>query len=264
MTGFPTSEFLGLRFDGLSARDAIAALAEIGGGGQFSYVVTPNVDHVVQLHRRDSGDALWASYRSAALSLCDSRILQLLARWSGVRLRVAPGSDLTALLLASPPAWLKSVTVIGGDTQMMGSLRSVRPHLVWLHHEPPMGVRTDAAAQMAIIEFVEAAGSTLTLFAIGAPQSELLCYRIAQRGRASGIGLCIGASLEFVTGRKRRAPRWMQHLKLEWLFRLISEPRRLARRYLLDGPEVIKVWVRWVRARRRGAVRSDSTSFGER
>jgi exopolysaccharide biosynthesis WecB/TagA/CpsF family protein len=260
----PASEFLGLRFDLLTVDEAIVALAELGGRSQFSYVVTPNVDHVVQLHRRDSGDALWASYRAASLSLCDSRVLQLLARWCGQKLEVSPGSDLTALLLKSPSPWLESIAVIGGDAQMMERLRSLRPDLRWFHHEPPMGVRTDAAAQNAIIDFVEASAGSVAFFAIGAPQSELLCHSIAQRGKASGIGLCIGASLEFVTGRKRRAPYWVQRLRLEWLFRLITEPRRLARRYLVDGPHVIKICVRWLQGRRRAAESSGSTSLGER
>ena len=81
--------------------------------------------------------------------------------------------------------------------------------------------------------------------AIGAPQSELICALIRQRGEATGVGLCIGASLEFLTGAKRRAPRWMQKAGLEWLFRLANEPGRLWRRYLLEGPAIFWIWWRW-------------------
>jgi N-acetylglucosaminyldiphosphoundecaprenol N-acetyl-beta-D-mannosaminyltransferase len=63
------------------------------------------------------------------------------------------------------------------------------------------------------------------------------------------VGLCIGASVEFLSGAKRRAPRWMQRAGLEWLYRLLSEPRRLWRRYLVKGPRVFKLW--WAGRERR-------------
>jgi exopolysaccharide biosynthesis WecB/TagA/CpsF family protein len=54
---------------------------------------------------------------------------------------------------------------------------------------------------------------------------------LVKRGRATGIGLCIGASLLFLAGEERRAPRWLQGAGLEWAWRLAQDPRRLARRY---------------------------------
>ena len=82
-------------------------------------------------------------------------------------------------------------------------------------------------------------------FAIGAPQSEIVFAEILERGQARGVALCIGASLEFLTGAKTRAPLWMQRAGLEWLFRLGTEPRRLWRRYLVEGPKIFGIWRRW-------------------
>jgi len=82
-------------------------------------------------------------------------------------------------------------------------------------------------------------------FAVGSPQSELICSLIRQRNRTAGVGLCIGASLEFLTGSKLRAPHWMQRVGLEWLFRLVNEPTRLWRRYLLEGPVIFRIWWQW-------------------
>jgi UDP-N-acetyl-D-mannosaminuronic acid transferase (WecB/TagA/CpsF family) len=84
-----------------------------------------------------------------------------------------------------------------------------------------------------------------------------LCGEIQLKG-ATGVGLCIGASLEFLTGAKRRAPLWLQRLGLEWLFRLLTEPRRLWRRYLVEGPRIFVLWWRWHLSRRRGHEESDS------
>ncbi|TCJ34976.1 WecB/TagA/CpsF family glycosyltransferase [Frankia sp. BMG5.11] len=235
----------------------------MAGSSSFSYVVTPNVDHLVQLHRRRSDAELWLSYRSADVCLCDSRILQTLAKSSGIELQLVPGSDLTASLLKQAPERQQTVAVVGGDAEMFASLEGLFPDRTWHHHIPPMGVRSNPAAQEGIIEFVEATAADATFFAIGAPQSELLCHRIGERGRARGVALCIGASLEFLTGEKKRAPVWMQRLKLEWLFRLLAEPRRLGRRYLVEGPNIFRIWYHW-RQRSRYSDVYGSSRLGER
>ena len=128
---------------------------------------------------------------------------------------------------------------------LMRDLRARYPGLTWYWHAPPPGVLRDPAAQQDIVAFVEGCPAGVHFFAIGAPQSELVCARIAKRGVARGVGLCIGASLEFLTGEKARAPLWMQRTGLEWLFRLASEPARLWRRYLLEGPQIFLIWWRW-------------------
>ncbi len=61
---------------------------------------------------------------------------------------------------------------------------------------------------------------------------------LRERGQARGLALCVGASINFLTGDERRAPGWMQRLGIEWLYRLLQDPRRLAARYLLRGPRV--------------------------
>src|SRR3546814_15777850 len=90
-----------------------------------------------------------------------------------------------------------------------------------------MGIRHDPAARTAIAEFGEAAAADVVFLAVGAPQSEMVCADIGQRGRARGVALCIGASLEFLTGAKSRAPLWMQRAGFAWLFRLLREPQQI-------------------------------------
>ena len=110
-----------------------------------------------------------------------------------------------------------------------------------------MGVRDRPALQEEIACFVEREAPDFTFLAMGAPQSELVAQRLANRGKARGVALCIGASIEFLSGARRRAPRWTQRLGLEWAFRLLSEPRRLWRRYLVQGPRIFVIWYRWRR-----------------
>jgi exopolysaccharide biosynthesis WecB/TagA/CpsF family protein len=239
-----TASFLGLRFDQLDEPQALATVRALIEEDSFAYVVTPNVDHLVRLHRQPGNRRLWASYEGATLRLCDSRILRYLARLSGLSLDLVTGSDLTARMLGSPGE-LRSAAVIGGNETLMRELRARYPALMWHWHAPPHGVLHDPDAQQAIVEFVEGCPAGLFFLAIGAPQSELVCALIAERRLARGVALCIGASLEFLTGAKSRAPRWMQRAGLEWLFRLASEPARLWRRYLIEGPQIFLIWWRW-------------------
>lgn len=256
------AEFLGLHFHQLDQDETLRVVMQAARNDRFTYVVTPNVDHVVGFSRAKGDAAIQAAYEGADLVLCDSRILQMLAGLSGVHLPLVTGSDLTVRLLASINQPGTVVSVIGGDAELMATLERLYPAVDWRQHVPPMGVRRDAQARRAIADFVEAAGSHYNLFAIGAPQSEIVCAEIAARDRAKGVALCIGASLEFVAGIKRRAPAAMQALRLEWLFRLLSEPRRLWRRYLVEGPKVFSIWLRWRASRSRphgasGSSRAD-------
>ncbi|MFX8035998.1 WecB/TagA/CpsF family glycosyltransferase, partial [Acinetobacter baumannii] len=83
-------------------------------------------------------------------------------------------------------------------------------------HQPPMGFIKDPAAVEGCIRFVLDHPARYVFFAVGAPRSELLAQRIAERGGATGVGLCIGSSLHFLTGMVPRAPGWMRRLALEW------------------------------------------------
>src|SRR6185436_2589093 len=76
------------------------------------------------------------------------------------------------------------------------------------------------------------------LLAVGSPQQEFVAYCLKQRGAARGLALCIGASVDFLTGKERRAPRAWQALGCEWLYRLLQSPRRMAYRYLVRGPRI--------------------------
>ena len=116
------------------------------------------------------------------------------------------------------------------------------------HCDPPFGFERDPAALETVVRFVIDHPARLVFLALGSPKQEILAAAIKASNRAVGLGLCIGASLDFLTGAQRRAPRWMQLAGLEWLYRLLSEPRRLARRYLLDAPRIIGLLLRERRA----------------
>jgi UDP-N-acetyl-D-mannosaminuronic acid transferase (WecB/TagA/CpsF family) len=76
---------------------------------------------------------------------------------------------------------------------------------------------------------------------LGSPQQEKIAAMLLTRGRARGLALCVGAAIDFLTGKERRAPAWMLRGGVEWLYRLAQSPRRMTRRYLVRGPRVFGV-----------------------
>lgn len=242
-------EYLGVVFDPRETPFILHELAARPADGPFAYVVTPNVDHVIRLHG-DARDTLLAdAYAAAGWRLCDSRILARLALMAGVALPVTPGSDLTAALIDGVIRPGDRIAIIGADADSVARLAERLPGAILLHHAPPMGMRHKPEAMAAAADFIARAHARFTFLAVGSPQQEYLAHQVLRRGGASGIGLCIGASIDFLTGRAVRAPRWMQRAGLEWLHRLGSEPRRMWRRYLVEGPRIFRI--AWA-ARRRG------------
>jgi exopolysaccharide biosynthesis WecB/TagA/CpsF family protein len=214
-----------------------SAVAATYGQDRFGYVVTPNVDHLIRYYE----DATFRSrYRAAEFILMDSRFAaRLVYLLKGVRLPVCTGSDLTAHLLAKVIRPNDRIVMIGGGEDQARQIASRFGLNNLRHHNPPMGFIDDPAAVEACLDFIEQSGPFRFCFlAVGSPQQETIAQALKARGIARGLALCIGASLNFITGHEKRAPLWMQKLALEWLYRLVQNPRRLARRYLLRGPRI--------------------------
>jgi exopolysaccharide biosynthesis WecB/TagA/CpsF family protein len=207
------------------------------GQDRFGYAVTPNADHMIRLHEDAS---FRASYAAASYVLLDSRFLSNVLRVTkGIRLPVCPGSDLTAKLFSDVIAPDDPLVLIGGSDEQARQLGE-RYHLRRLaHFNPPMGFIRDPQAVEACLSFIEAHSPfRFCLLAVGAPQQEAIAQLLKGRGIARGLALCVGASINFLTGGERRAPLWLQHCGMEWSFRLMQAPGHMAKRYLVRGPRV--------------------------
>jgi exopolysaccharide biosynthesis WecB/TagA/CpsF family protein len=71
----------------------------------------------------------------------------------------------------------------------------------------------------------------------------MIAHKLAELGCHSGIALCVGASIDFLIRARSRAPRWLQRLSLEWAYRLAQEPGRLWRRYLVESPKILRIFI---------------------
>ena len=205
---------------------------------------TPNVDHVVGA---DSDDEFCEAYRTASLSLVDGQPLVWASWLLGAPLpEKISGSDLALPLLerAARAGW--RVFLLGGAEGVAGELaRDLAPRLGLrlVGAEAPRVSERGVPGEEEIARRVAATQAQLVLVALGSPKQELWIHRSRPLlGGAVCIG--VGASLDFLAGRVRRAPRWISRAGLEWAYRLAQEPRRLFRRYLLKDPAIAGILLR--------------------
>lgn len=234
MTRFMTLDFA----DG----DRPALLARVAGmaRGAYGWVVTPNVDHVVKLMDGRVGAEV---YNDADLKICDSRILAHLARLRGKTLSVYPGSDMTADLLASPVADGLTFGVFGPDRAAFDDLAALYPRRRFTFIDAPM-LTPGSGAWVAAVDEAARADWDILLTCVSFPKQELFAHALRAAGRRTGVALCVGASVDFLTGRQQRAPRLYQTLSLEWLHRLMTQPKRMFRRYVIEGPAIFGWFMR--------------------
>jgi exopolysaccharide biosynthesis WecB/TagA/CpsF family protein len=239
-----TVRLLALEFADLGATEAVRWVLDRPAGEPFDFVVTPNADHLVRLVR---DPVLAAIYRDAALRLLDSRVVARAARAIGLPVpRVATGSDLSTMLLSRLPRG-ERVTIIGLRRTWIEALVARTGIAPPAHFDPPFQFDRDPYAMAAAVCFILQHPARLVFFAVGSPRQERLAAAVKATGQAKGLGLCIGSGLEFTAGITPRAPHWMQAAGFEWLHRLGRDPRRLARRYLLEDPAIFPLLLgeRW-------------------
>ena len=230
-----------LQLDDLDLQAMLARLQQYP-PAHCGFVVTPNVDHVIRYV--DEPD-FRVSYSAADFVVLDSRFLRMLLGWFGSpQPAVCTGSDLTAAVFEQLVQADDPLVVIGGSDAQIAALRQRYGLAQLRHHNPPMGFIDDPAAVQQCLEFIEAVPFRYCFLAVGSPRQEQLALQIKQRGKATGAMLCIGASINFLTGGEQRAPQWMQRLNLEWLYRLLQDPARMWRRYLVRGPRIFWMLLR--------------------
>jgi exopolysaccharide biosynthesis WecB/TagA/CpsF family protein len=241
-------EFLDLQFDRLTFSQVKKRLRAATTSSSYGYIVTPNVDHMVRLQRQPE---LRHLYEGAMLCLCDSRVLRLLARIGGIDLTLVAGSDLSASLFKEVIKNGDRIAVVGATPEFLDRLRARLPGVEFLHHAPPMGLRANAKARREAAAFIASADARVRFITVGSPQQEMIANEAAELPGASGVALCVGAGLEFLTGDQKRAPRLLQRLGLEWAYRLATNPKRLWRRYLIEGPRILPIYFAWMLRGRR-------------
>ena len=243
----PPVAILGVPFDSVTTEGALARIEEMVSSRQPHYLVTANVDFVVQA-RHDV--ELRRILFDAHLVLADGMPLVWASRWLGNPLpeRVT-GSGMTPMLLARAETRGWRVFFLGGTetsvARAAANTRAKHPRLQLVGaYSPPFKPLIEMDHE-DILRRLREARPDILLVAFGCPKQEKW---LNMRYRAAGVPVAIGvgATIDFLAGTMKRAPLWMQKTGLEWIFRLLQEPRRLFCRYATDlwvfGWAILRQW----------------------
>jgi exopolysaccharide biosynthesis WecB/TagA/CpsF family protein len=224
-------KLLNIEIDNLSKAEVLKNL-------KSGVVFTPNVDHLMKLQK--DPDFLQA-YRSAEYKLCDSQILIYASKFLGKRIKEKiSGSDffpsfyeyhktneeIKIFLLGAAPGVAKEaqkkINAKVGRNIIVGS------------HSPSFGFENNEKECKEIVKIINNSEATVLAVGLGAPKQEKWIYKYKDQLPNIKIFLAIGATIDFEAGKIRRAPKFISDVGLEWLYRILAEPKRLWKRYLIE------------------------------
>lgn len=213
---------------------AVEAAISRAGTGEGFRLFTLNLDHIVK--RRDDA-AFRAAYDRAELVSADGAPVAAIARKQAEDIERTTGADLVMPLCAAAARSGIPIALFGSNDETLETsareLTARFPSLIIAHREsPPYGFDPQSETAAAAARRIEASGAKIVFVALGAPKQELFAARMADITPGLGF-VCIGAALDFIAGTQDRAPVIFQKTGLEWLWRLGTNPKRMAKRYWL-------------------------------
>lgn len=236
-------KFMNTEIDNLTMDEALDAIDDLIAQNRNAYVVTPNVDHIIQLER---GGEIVEVYKHADLILCDGKPLVWLSRLYGTPIKEKiSGSDLFPKLCERASKKGYRMFFLGaaeGVAERAAKRLTKRyPGLqVVGTYSPPYGFEKNQEEMNNIIEMIRVSKPHILIVALGAPKQEKFMYHNREELKVP-VSLGLGASLDFEAGVVKRAPKWMADHGLEWIYRIFQDPKRLAKRYLVDDIGIFKL-----------------------
>jgi exopolysaccharide biosynthesis WecB/TagA/CpsF family protein len=201
-------------------------------------VLTPNVDHLVKLQKDKS---FYTIYKGAEWVVCDSNIVALASRFLGTSIKeVIPGSsffpqfcdfhrvnkNINIFLLGAKEGVAEQAKIKINDR--------IGRQIVVGAHSPSFGFEKNEQECIEIIDIINKTKANVLLVGVGAPKQEKWIHTYRNQLPFVKIYLALGATIDFEAGNIKRAPIFFQRYNIEWLYRLIKEPKRLYKRYLVD------------------------------
>ena len=206
-----------------------------------SYVVAINVDVVMKI---ENDPYLKKIVDNADMVLVDGKPLVWISKWYNRPLKAKiSGSDLVPILcdVASKKGY--TIFIIGGKdgiaAQAKTRLENRYPNIrIVGTYAPPFGFEKDVDELNHINQIISDAKPDLLITCFGCPKQEKWIYENISKYNAK-VSICAGATVDFLAGNVKRAPRWMSEHGLEWFYRFLQEPKRMFKRYFVDDVKII-------------------------
>lgn len=240
-------KFLNIELDNLTMDEAIGRIDELVINKKPSYVVTPNVDHIVKLEKDMEFREV---YDSADLILTDGMPLLWIShlKKNPIKEKVS-GSDLFPKVCELAAKKDYSIFLLGAAegvaAKAANNLKNKYEGLrIVGTYSPSYGFEKNENEIEYIINLINECKPDILAVGLGAPKQEKFIFKYKDILNVP-VSLAIGASIDFEADNIERAPKWMQKSGLEWFYRLIKEPRRMFKRYLIDDIKIFKLVLKY-------------------
>ena len=244
--------FLNIFIDNLSMEEAVDKIDGLACTEGHAYVVTPNLDIIVNAEKDKE---FLEICRNASLSLADGKPLLWISRILGTPIKEkVSGSDLFPLVCERSAQKGYTIFILGaaeGVADKAAQILSEKYKGLKIAgtYSPPFGFEKNNEEVAHIVEMINSSKATILAVALGAPKGEKVIYQIKDQICAN-VSLQIGATIDFIAGKVKRAPRWMSNIGLEWFYRILQDPKRLLKRYVKDAFCIIPIIVKYGKNRR--------------
>lgn len=229
--------------DNLTMDETLDAIDSLIKEDNCSYVVTPNVDHIVQLEKDEE---LKRVYENASLILTDGKPLIWISNWykTPIKEKIS-GSDLFPRVCELAAKKGYTMYLLGAaegvaDKAAKNLMDKYKGLNIVGTYSPPFGFEKDKVELKKIERQIQEVHPDILIVGLGCPKQEKYMYHHCKELDVP-ISFGLGASIDFEAGNIKRAPRWMSEHGLEWLYRITQDSKRLAKRYLVDDMKIISI-----------------------
>lgn len=236
-------KFMNTCIDNLTMSETLNEIDKLIQKKICSYVVTPNVDHIVRLEKDEE---LQKVYKNASLILTDGKPLIWISKWykTPIKEKIS-GSDLFPRVCQLAANKNYTMYLLGAaegvaDTAARNLMKKYPGLNIVGTYSPPFGFEKNEQEMNEIKAQIQDVHPDILIVGLGCPKQEkFMYYHCKELGVPISFGL--GASIDFEAGNIKRAPKWMSNHGLEWLYRFSKEPKRLFKRYFVDDIKIIQV-----------------------
>ena len=225
--------------------ECIEKIDDLINNGKFNYLVTPNVDHIVKL---DKDDEFLKVYNNADLIVTDGMPIiwysKIIKR--PIKEKIS-GSDLFPKICELSAQKGYKIFLLGASEGVADiAKKKLQDKYKGLNivgvYSPKYGFEDDEIELNKIINIVKKSNTDILAVGLGAPKQEKFIFKYKDILQVP-LSLAIGATIDFEAGNVKRAPKWMQNSGLEWFYRLIKEPKRMYKRYILDDRRILRLMI---------------------
>lgn len=236
-------KFMNTDIDNLTMAETLNEIDKLIQKKNCSYVVTPNVDHIVRLEKDEE---LQKVYKNASLILTDGKPLIWISKWykTPIKEKIS-GSDLFPRVCQLAANKNYTMYLLGAaegvaDTAARNLMKKYPGLNIVGTYSPPFGFEKNEQEMNKIKTQIQDVHPDILIVGLGCPKQEKFMYYHCKELDVP-ISFGLGASIDFEAGNIKRAPKWMSNHGLEWLYRFSKEPKRLFKRYFVDDLKIISV-----------------------